>query len=367
MRKICSFWLSLALILTSVSLGAFPVTAADVVDLTSYVKVIQFETPVEFSDVNGDHVGLCVSFSNAGVNLIREFFEYSYQGSNPYQTPDYGYMTVVIDGIEHKVTQYANSGDWFRLNVDGAGLFAGTQYTVCLWVYNWNDALSAQTNDFKVVCNYQSAGLTDTRIPLCEDIETSALNRLFIDYVDAMDISLWGDGSPYNLIDGDVGVPTTSGADRDGYLQGSKLGGNVYDNQCEVYFFNSEKDLCVEYYTLYTGGDTAKWPMRNPLGWVLYGSNYGFYEEDEWVVVDTVMPDSEYSTGMEDVSATPYTYKVDHPGVYACYKFVFTTRSEQFQLNELEIYGSDAINMGADGMWLDTLMSATPFTHPVPK
>lgn len=339
MKKLCSLFLSLALILTSLSLGSVAVTALEVFDLTPYVTETLIETPYEFADGQGGRVGICYYIEYDAREVIESVFSYSVKGDDLYQTADAGYMAVVIDGAEYTVEQYANSGGWYRLNIDHAGLLAGVAYEIGLRVYGEDGDLAAEQQPQRIVSGITSVGAVDNRTPLNVDVDTSEMNELSIDYIWAKGISTWSDGSANNLIDGNVGVPTTSPEDRPAAESGTKLGGGEI-SESFIVEFESEQDLYIDYYTLYTGGDTANWPERNPIGWILYGTNDYSMDYEDWDVLDTVMTDTQYYTGMEAASAMPYTYQVDHPDVYACYAFRFYTSRDVFQMNELKVYGS---------------------------
>ncbi|MGM9637058.1 MAG: hypothetical protein ACI3YK_03625 [Eubacteriales bacterium] len=91
----------------------------------------------------------------------------------------------------------------------------------------------------------------------------------------------------------------------------------------------------ADYYVIYTGNDSKEWP-RWPIAWTLYGSKNG----TDYVEIDKVV-----NSGMSAVNATPFAYKIDTPDNYTSYKIEITEGSFQnnwFQINEIEMYASDA-------------------------
>ena len=132
------------------------------------------------------------------------------------------------------------------------------------------------------------------------------------DSITAEGIEVWGDSSAAKLFDGDA--------------VGSKIGGGT--NKADVtVLFSTVKETTATYYTIVTGGDSAEWTGRNPLGWTLYGK-----VGEEWVVLSEIT-----GTGLEDVNSTPYSYQIEEPKACTEYKIVFKT-GDSMQLNEMKLH-----------------------------
>lgn len=130
----------------------------------------------------------------------------------------------------------------------------------------------------------------------------------------------------------------------DGNTTDTKMGGNVTDSTKPVVVtFTTDGATNINYYTFYTGKDSANEKGRNPNSWVLYGKN----ANGEWVKLSEVTGESDAYTfnGMQNVNSTPYTYKVSNPGTYAEYKFEFAANA-QFQLNEIVLLDAVDEEMG---------------------
>lgn len=130
-------------------------------------------------------------------------------------------------------------------------------------------------------------------------------------------------GNVGNAFDGNTGTA--------GEKSGTKVEGSFVSGMTISWKASAKAD----YYVLYTGNDSKDWP-RWPTAWTLYGSKNG----TDYIVIDTVI-----NSGMEPVNATPYAFKIDKPDNYTSYKIEITDGSFQnnwFQLNEIEMYASDA-------------------------
>lgn len=126
-----------------------------------------------------------------------------------------------------------------------------------------------------------------------------------------------------NAFDGDVGTPGEGG--------GSKIEGSFVTGMT-ISWEATEK---ADYYVIYTGNDSQSWP-RWPSAWTLYGSKNG----TDYVEIDKVV-----NSGMSALNATPFAYKIDKPDNYTSYKIEITDGSfnnNWFQINEIEMYASDA-------------------------
>lgn len=102
----------------------------------------------------------------------------------------------------------------------------------------------------------------------------------------------------------------------------------------EVLIFKSSEPTLINGYTLYTGGDTNKFPNRNPKNWKLYGG-YAVNEKTfagEWVLI------SEVKDGvMSTESKTGTHFDVTNNTYYNYYKLVVeSTGGGNLQLSEIE-------------------------------
>lgn len=87
----------------------------------------------------------------------------------------------------------------------------------------------------------------------------------------------------------------------------------------------------LNYYALYTANDTANSPGRNPVKWILKGSNDG----KNWTTLDAVSNGS-----LPAVNYTGTAFKVKNPGTYQYYTMQFFELSSGnvLQLSEIELY-----------------------------
>lgn len=141
--------------------------------------------------------------------------------------------------------------------------------------------------------------------------------------VSATGITLWDDGAPENLFDGNDAS--------------SKLGGKELAFPVEV-TWDTDVSTTLLAYVLYTGNDSSSWVGRSPVSWSLYGSNDG----ENWTEIDKV----DDST-MGDVDATPFGFIVDSPDAYTSYKLSITATNGvaedgglELQLNEMILIGN---------------------------
>ena len=97
--------------------------------------------------------------------------------------------------------------------------------------------------------------------------------------------------------------------------------------------WNYDDAKTVSLYAIYTGNDSRGNDYnRNPLSWVLYGSNDD-NDEKEYVVIDTVD-----DPALPNEGGQGKYYEVDKPTAYQYYKIEFVTNSgKYFQLGEIKM------------------------------
>lgn len=270
-------------------------------------KVYAFEQPSEF----GGPVGLIYNFEDKTTAVHTAVMDAI--------ANDGAFAVVSIDGELFKIEQYANSGNFFRFNVESAGatLISGISYEIIVYVYNADSVMTHYTKAETIVSALSTANAPE-RAPLNVTLP-EGLNKVTVkaDSIAAAEgFSAWGDGPAKNLFDGDTA--------------GTKIGGGT--NGSVTVTFSLDAAATVTYYTLYTGGDTASNSGRNPLGWTLYGEVNG-----EWVELSTVAATKTNVTGLEATNSTPYSYAVSAAKECVNYKIVFVTGGA-FQLNEMELF-----------------------------
>lgn len=270
-------------------------------------KVYAFEQPGEF----GGPVGLIYNFEDKTTAVHTAVMDAI--------ANDGAFAVVSIDGELFKIEQYANSGNFLRLNVESAGatLISGISYEVIVYIYNADSTMTHYAKAETIVSALSTANAPE-RAPLNITLP-EGLTKVTVkaDSIAAAEgFGAWGDGAPANLFDGDNA--------------GTKIGGGT--NGSVTVTFSLDAAATVTYYTLYTGGDTASNSGRNPLGWTLYGEVNG-----EWVELSNVAATKTNVTGLEATNSTPYSYKVSAPAECVNYKIVFVTGSA-FQLNEMELF-----------------------------
>lgn len=107
------------------------------------------------------------------------------------------------------------------------------------------------------------------------------------------------------------------------------------------FFFSTEKPVEVKAYVLTMANDAEKY-ARNPLYWILLGSNdeaaadcTDFYDAD-WVALDAVYDESlQYTDNFEQFG---YDIDADRQDAYQHYCFIAISGNELLQLAELELY-----------------------------
>ena len=107
-------------------------------------------------------------------------------------------------------------------------------------------------------------------------------------------------------------------------------GGNEGNEGKITVTWNYDDAKTVSLYAIYTGNDSRNGSDRNPLSWVLYGSNDG----KEYVVIDTVD-----DPALPNEGGQGKYYEVDKPAAYQYYKIEFATNSGgvYFQLGEIKM------------------------------
>ncbi len=229
------------------------------------------------------------------------------------------FIVVKINDDAYGIRNYANSGYFFRCDVEseGATLVSGVSYDITLYFFNAEKTMTHYTETATLVSAMTTANAparTSQAVELPAGVTDVAVDS---SSVAAEGLNAWGDGAPANLFDGD----TTA----------TKIGGGTEDSVTVT--FSTTEAATVSYYTLYTGGDTSSNPGRNPSSWTLYGEVNG-----EWVVLSEVVADNATTvTGLEATDSTPYSYKVTAKNECTNYKIVFAT-SGAFQLNEMVLH-----------------------------
>ena len=133
--------------------------------------------------------------------------------------------------------------------------------------------------------------------------------------------SCWADQEgPAQLFDGDFSP--TFALDAMGEESGGKLGGGIPSGAYIV--VETEEAITPGAYVLITGNDTATYPDRNPVQWVLYGSTDG----ENWVVLDQVKDGK-----MAPDSFTPHVYTIENDKAYNFF-CLSVENTGSLQLNE---------------------------------
>ncbi len=271
-------------------------------------RVYAFEIPSEF----GGNVGLIYYMNDAANNTHTTLIDAVNSNS--------AYALVSLNGTLYEIPNYANSGNFFRMDIEGAGatLIAGMTYEVIVYFYDMDNKMIYHTAPETIASTLTTANANvgdraGQNIELPTGLTDASVESAS---VTAEGLSAWGDGAATNLFDGDTA--------------GTKLGGGTSGSV--TVNFALESPATVSYYTLYTGGDTSKSPERNPLGWTLYGKVDG-----EWVVLDTISSTETLVTGLEATDSTPYSYKIASPVECGEYKIVFITGGA-VQLNEMVLH-----------------------------
>ena len=99
--------------------------------------------------------------------------------------------------------------------------------------------------------------------------------------------------------------------------------------------FRLDEPRLVTHYALFTGNDTASYPVRNPDSWKLYASNDDNADRNgTWVLIsdlfdgDALTTESRRGTGFETLADKPYRY----------YRIVFENGYDILQLSEFWIF-----------------------------
>ena len=265
-------------------------------------RVYAFEKPSEF----GGPVGLIYYLDDKANNTQADMAAVMAAG----------HAEVYLNGKKFVIEQTANGGTWFRLNVEtpGAVIISGVSYEASIYVYDAEGVMKYYTKPETIVSGMSGASLPE-RSPLNITLPENLTKVSVSSTVSCTGLNAWGDGAATNLFDGNTAS--------------TKIGGGT--NGSVTVEFTAEAST-IRYYSLYTGGDTAQYPERNPVAWTLYGKVNG-----EYVELAEIASTEEVYTGMGATNNTPYSYAVESPVECTEYKIVFITGSA-FQLNELELY-----------------------------
>lgn len=187
------------------------------------------------------------------------------------------------------------------------------RYTVALGIDF--DAPAFNTNDV----SGQNASIADLNAMTSR---TSVLDKLITKSVlGSAATSTAGSELPYRVFDGDTGTKwCTKSSGQQFYIK-----------------WKMTEPVTINGYALYTGNDTASNPGRNPVKWVLKGSNDG----KNWTILDAVSNGNLPSTNYEGAA-----FNVKNPGRYQYYVMQFLevkaydTAKESYllQLSEIKLY-----------------------------
>ncbi len=270
--------------------------------------------------------GNCLGIEQQTVSGIQtNVFTYgSYSDIYPYFETLGGSLVMNINGVNYLITTVGYYADWtsygrIAIEFTGFKFVEGEEYTVTLYVFdaNYNMVYCAPTKTF-------TSTVTTTYV-LGQNVKLPA-SATKVDYKKIINIVGDGNFTPYGS--------ETVDKMFDGNTTSTKLCCYVGDNPSFTVFFETSEETTLTYYTLWTGSDTASSTHRNPESWVLYGK----VNEDEWVVLSSIAPSDDYTTGLMGVNSTAFTYKVTNKVACTEYKIEFTEESSQFQLNEIELY-----------------------------
>ncbi len=282
--------------------NAVHINAIEGVDARFYA----FEKPSEF----GGPVGLIYYFEDKTTELHNDAAQIIADG---------GYAEIWLNGKQFKIEQYANGAPWFRFNVEsvGAVIYSGVSYEAEIFICDAEGACKYYTSPQSQVSGMSSANLPERaglNIELPAGVVAQAVESASVIGSGA---NFWGDGKPENLFDGDTAA--------------TKLGGNP-QGTVTVEFALVNGPAEIKYYSLYTGGDTAKYPERNPTSWVLYGK-----VGEEYVVLSTVTSTETNVPGLGAADSTPFSYEVTN--VQSCSQFkIEFVGGGAIQLNEMVLY-----------------------------
>ena len=234
-----------------------------------------------------------------------------------------GKIVLNINGKNYFITEFNNFGTyWGRLNAEAAGVefLIGAKYDITMYVFDANYKMVYYTNKTTAVSPATSSNATDNRPG--SNVELPAGTTVIeMDKSSASSAGLnnWGDGPASNLIDGNA--------------TGSKIGGDCSTGGTITVTFKTTAAASATYYTLYTGGDTANNPGRNPISWKLYGK-----VGNNWVVLSEVGYTNTTVPGIEATNSTPYTWAIANVQNCQEYKIEFIALSGKFQMNELVLH-----------------------------
>ncbi len=229
------------------------------------------------------------------------------------------FAAITLDKNIYQITDYAISGNYitFDLQSAGAPVFSGVIYQVSLGIYAASGERLYYTNAEPRSSAYQTPNLpprTGMNVTLPGGLTEVKVNT---NSVSADNFVPFPDGDPKQLFDGDT--------------QYTKIGGTI-ENGTFTLTFSLRSSETLTYYTFYTGNDTASHPERNPIGWQLFGK-----VGDDYVLLSDVRENAVAYHGMQNVDATPYSYKIDTPTACKDYMIVFDT-TNIFQLGEMILY-----------------------------
>ncbi len=138
-------------------------------------------------------------------------------------------------------------------------------------------------------------------------------------------VSCWADQEgPAQLFDGNFN-PTFSLGDMEA-TSGGKLGCGIPQGAYMV--VQTEDAIAPNAYAFVTGNDTATYPERNPVQWVLYGSTDG----ENWVALDQVKAGNMVGDNFE-----PHVYTMENTKAYNWF-CLSVENTGSLQLNEFMLF-----------------------------
>ena len=110
--------------------------------------------------------------------------------------------------------------------------------------------------------------------------------------------------------------------------------------------FKTEKAFNLKGYVLTTGGDSVKYPERNPISWTLEGSTDG----NNWTVLTDT--NGNRTLGAKNCSSYFFTLTAPNENYYSYFRFTVkeTAGQKTFQLSELRLLGEE--EPYKYGLWL---------------
>ncbi len=209
-------------------------------------------------------------------------------------------LDAVVDGNAFQLSELLlYTAEEIKEPIEGEGLFFGKLPTEKL-TENGKDA-DPEKRDFAIAW-------MDAHESLADKVDQSS------PFVNAQ---CWENEGPARLFDG---IYT---ADEFAVNESGKMGGNL-DSCCVVWKMTEQ--VTPTGYVLVTGNDTDEYPARNPIAWVLYGSNDG----KTWEALDIVG-----NSNMLGESFAPHVYILENSGSYEWFCLSVEVTAGSMQLCEI--------------------------------